>query len=988
MANTGQISCNGDLDTSFPAYKDCKWLFDWTSTQTNPGKTKITYNIYPRADDNGHSLAGYLEVYIDGTQIKTIPNDVYAFGENSTSKASGSFTITHNNEGEGSFEVTLKGRVYSGSGSQIRGTVIKTFDLDENMPYESCYWDTNATVSIDETLQKPDSNITIRWSGAKAGTANEIVGFEVYYSLNSGTSWTAVSTSIAKTATSTTMKVPSNRGSTITAKVVIKNTQTSFTNPSKTGGSCKINSLPDAPTVLTDSTIIPSTQSTISFTVTAGTDADKQACSIKYATSSTGTKTDYTSGTNIDIDKSTTYYFWTWDGYEWGSSTQITITKNTKPTVTLTATGEKLKCTLEATKGEDGQSSNNSYRYGFKYNNTEYYLTSGFINQLSCEVGDIRHWISKENDGLFQDTTYLYQYWVQRYDGIEYSEKYLLNSESFHFHTKVLTLDPGINSNDNLAADLAGYFGTNIKVEVTGQGDDGYYPTGSRSFSSIKRGEQLTSIDFKKDENSSQSFNIKISPLTRVYAFDFSNIIINSSDPFKPYSQSHMSVTMAGRDATYGFSKVPQIKCGNSSINGTVSATDNQWNYLLPPNVVWTTIINGRANDATATYHKNLTVTNEFGEEFTQRNVKFYFDFREAPIFNNFSMFEEDTAYIKEDVELTLKGTITYYNKIININIRDNGGNHTYTAEKENSSYLGNPWRYNSDTGAWMCTGYTYDLSSIKNKQPVVTKQYQTTFTVSATCVNKTSSVTTSSITVIRHTPPRIRFTELKYSPKTLSGYYIIDDLGYDSGWPGQITDIYMLGPDTDKEGKEITYTIWSRNENNLDDQPELGVEEEFEIDYPNFTENFRELYPMCQNKLGRSTKTTENFEYLVVYNVLPTIAYRQNHLGINTKDPSSAGNNRYLPNPTLTIGAYNQHKFIYLTSTDKIASINLETSGLNGFVIDAGSWDEMDSIDVTYEPQDLQIIGLAPIAYTGEVGDLEQERSDTIIITGGSSTV
>ena len=966
------------------AYKTRYLTFSWKATSTSTGKTTISWDVHGKGGNTTYST---FSVKLNGTNVYSVNNEVVSY-KSSEPLASGTKTYQHDSNGAATVSVEI---IVTKIWTSISGntTTTASWSLNTNHPYTACYWDTNATVSIDESLQKPDSNITIRWSGAKAGTANAIAGFEVYYSLNSGTSWTAVSTSIAGTSTSTTMTVPSNRGNTITAKVVIKNTQTSFTNPSKTGGSCKINSLPEAPSVLTSSTTIPSTQNTISFTVTAGTDADEQACSIKYATSSTGTKTDYTSGTNIDISGSTTYYFWTWDGYEWGSSTPITITKNTKPTVTLAATGSKLNRTLTATKGENGQSSNNSYRYGFKYNNTEYYLTSGFVNQLSCEVGDIRHWISKEISGLSQDTTYSYQYWVQRYDGIEYSNKAYLDSESFR--TKVLTLDPRRNSNDSLAADLAEYFGTNITVGVTGQGDDGYYPTGSRSFSSIKRGEQLTSIDFKKDENSSQSFNIKIPSLTRVYAFDFFNL--TTPNPFKPYSQSQMSVTMAGRDAKYGFSRVPQIKCGDSSesINGTVSTTDNQWNYLLPPDVVWNTIINDRANDATATFHKNLTVTNEFGENFTQENVKFYFDFRETPIFNDFSMFDENSYFIKEGSELTLNGTITYYNKTININIKDNGGKYTYVVAKTNSSFLGNPWSYNSDTGKWMCTGgHTYDLATIKKKQPVVTKQYITTFTVSATCVNKTSSKTTDrSITVIRHIPPRIRFTELEYSSATLSGRYIIDDLGYDSGYGGKITEIYMLGPDKEEDGKYKKYTIWQYDETKPNVQPEAGKGIEFTLsNYNSFTENFRELYPICTNYLLGSPKTTENFEYLIVYNVLPTIAYRQNHLGINTKDPSSAGNNRYLQNPTLTIGAYNQHKFIYLTSANKIASINLETSGLNGFVVDAGSWDEMDPIDVTHNPQDLQIIGLAPIAYTGEVKDLEQEENVPIIITGGGAPI
>jgi hypothetical protein len=71
------------------------------------------------------------------------------------------------------------------------------------------------------------------------------------------------------------MKVPDNRGSTITAKVVIKNRQAGFDNPPKTGGSCRINERPSAPTNLKpNQTVIPSTANSVSFSMTVGSDED------------------------------------------------------------------------------------------------------------------------------------------------------------------------------------------------------------------------------------------------------------------------------------------------------------------------------------------------------------------------------------------------------------------------------------------------------------------------------------------------------------------------------------------------------------------------------------------------------------------------------------------------------------------------------------------------------------------------------------------
>lgn len=84
-----------------------------------------------------------------------------------------------------------------------------------------------------------------------------------------------------------------------------------------------------------------------------------------------------------------------------------------------------------------------------------------------------------------------------------------------------------------------------------------------------------------------------------------------------------------------------------------------------------------------------------------------------------------------------------------------------------------------------------------------------------------------------------------------------------------------------------------------------------------------------------------ENLQYIICYNILPTVAYRQNYLGINTDDPTANGQET-LPNPALTISAYNNNKIVYLVSSEKTASIDLETGKQTGFIIDGGTWDEI----------------------------------------------
>ena len=75
----------------------------------------------------------------------------------------------------------------------------------------------------------------------------------------------------------------------------------------------------------------------------------------------------------------------------------------------------------------------------------------------------------------------------------------------------------------------------------------------------------------------------------------------------------------------------------------------------------------------------------------------------------------------------------------------------------------------------------------------------------------------------------------------------------------------------------------------------------------------------------------------------------------------------------------------IYFVSSNHAASINLQNGSQTGFIIDGGSWDGTSGGIVPSDPQ--TPTGLARIAYTGEIEDLEQ-NSDTIIIFSGGSAL
>lgn len=210
----------------------------------------------------------------------------------------------------------------------------------------------------------PGQSITISWSGAGAGTNNAIAGYRIYWGTNTGFEpgngvvgyydFTDIKTvSGSKTfnsATSGTFPGVNNRGTTYYFKMCTKGTvqvnnayYSSISTGSNGRTSLKVNNLPSVSNVTTDYNRLKSTgQTKVTFTVTPGTDNDNQTYTTRYAESIV---TPTTSNTTLvdnsshklqpNLSATKTYYFWTYDGYEFSSNyTKIELTKSTKPTIT------------------------------------------------------------------------------------------------------------------------------------------------------------------------------------------------------------------------------------------------------------------------------------------------------------------------------------------------------------------------------------------------------------------------------------------------------------------------------------------------------------------------------------------------------------------------------------------------------------------------------------------------------------------------------
>lgn len=187
------------------------------------------------------------------------------------------------------------------------------------------------TLSLSRSIQIPGQNVTLSWSGATAGTNTTISGYNIYRSTSAGGSYSYLGTS---TSTSYTVAAPS-AGTYYYYKIVTQCAQSTDYNSgfSVASSGLKGNTVPSAPSVSTNRTVIPSTGGSVTFTVTAGSDPDGQTRTLYYATSSNGTKINFTSPLTVTFNAAATYYFYTYDGLQYSSATSKSITKNTKPVI-------------------------------------------------------------------------------------------------------------------------------------------------------------------------------------------------------------------------------------------------------------------------------------------------------------------------------------------------------------------------------------------------------------------------------------------------------------------------------------------------------------------------------------------------------------------------------------------------------------------------------------------------------------------------------
>lgn len=173
------MALSGSVKTS--TYDSVGLVFSWTATQ-NVSKNQSTIKWTVKSFGGSKSawwMAGNFKVTIAGSTVYSSSTRIKLYGNGATTVASGSKTLTHNDDGTKSFKVTLQAGIYYVA---VNCTGSKTFTLTQIARTPTAPTNVSITAGQGSYVGLGDT-VTINWSGA----SGVITGYDIQYSRgNSG----------------------------------------------------------------------------------------------------------------------------------------------------------------------------------------------------------------------------------------------------------------------------------------------------------------------------------------------------------------------------------------------------------------------------------------------------------------------------------------------------------------------------------------------------------------------------------------------------------------------------------------------------------------------------------------------------------------------------------------------------------------------------------------------------------------------------------
>ena len=707
-------------------------------------------------------------------------------------------------------------------------------------------------------------------------------------------------------------------------------------------GNYILNTIPSVPTyTLPNGNICPSTEGSIPFEIQPGSDTTVVgSLQVWYRTGNNEEKTKWDFN-NVKSITPKTYHFSTWDGLEWSEEITIVITQNSKPVIESFIVKQNESDPYSYTLSFKGDKEDVDLLWEITIGNTPMKLTG---SEGNITISDIRYYVAPE----VAAGTFTFKATCN--DGIEDSDK----KESGSYNKPQFPSITGVknNKNDGPIEGTLYYYGGLVFLT-----DGEYYEKyqlgikiGEKDIGTVNGNANQYVFNNIQNPNGVVRLYWKYLNITKDFEYNdctfavaaignFSDLLFAGGDstPLKPYT------AIFNEGASYFLFNLPGYT-DPSERNGLelIQVSPNDYLELkigignnLQPFTIAGISNNGDtvridlgdlenllelSEDKNKSYEgiAYLTITSDY-EQVEQISQKLTIDFRETPVLpDKINFTANEVSFLKEGIALNLNFNFTSYNSSPAISLyinRDYEGENNWvpygdlTIDKSDNEHE-----------------YTANLSKLIGK--ITRKEYKANFKLVATNSGGLPptefNLTKTPVQVYGHYEGQMQLTSVTYDGTNLNVGYNVTDLG--------------LVKVKNVENCSIESKITKISIDNKESSVQIADTSSFSHSYtfPDDAEfvNFNFTITTTFEYLGAKSTYSFTSNTLAVYNILPTISYRKNVVGVNISNPE--GNE----NAVFVVGAYNERKLVCFAGTNHAAQINLETGELTGFVIDGGSWD------------------------------------------------
>ncbi len=477
-------------------------------------------------------------------------------------------------------------------------------------------------------------------------------------------------------------------------------------------------------------------------------------------------------------------------------------------------------------------------------------------------------------------------------------------------------------------------------------------------------------ITFRQVISNNETYGITLETpeLMRVPTISLTKLTIDIN-AFKPYSQLELKTAIkinkwfAENTVPYSDYSLIQGQCFKFGLNAN-SYTDasglltnpvlsgDYITFEVNHSTLYSNLPEGLNKNGSNRIYLIFNIVNAFGVK-SRRSIEIIVDYREPCVAKNNALLVGNTdfmdlnelkganKFLKEGMPMFYSGTILSYNGIPSIQIQIKRSN-----QDEWQNY-GSPFELDSGTMVpepGQPTEYSITKHIIIDKiGEIIPKEYTSSFQI---LVTNQANISISkqiyeNIKVCGHTQANIVANNIIYEvvedTHTFKSLYSCDNLGViNTGTTLAVQLEYRLINQADV-WRNIAYPT------SLDTflgtyKPANFINTESDKNAWNAVVARFKVTTINSLTLKKDTFKTEKITYsneIIVYNLVPTVSYRKNYLGVNIKDLTKFNNDA-----VLAVSEYTDRSKIYLFSAKNgIRTIDINTGEMDNFTIDGGEW-------------------------------------------------